>query len=156
MFRDLWRTRGLGRVAPHRARRAQQPPAGRTTPATVYKCALVNKGTYGLSPDFGSFAASSAAPGRWDRAIRNALTSMPGRPGARGNTPSKMAPRSIRRRVRALRSSLRCLFSKIFWRFSSCRISFRTSSRSSFFCFAWAVLSLCISLSPLAAPSSRA
>jgi hypothetical protein len=38
------RTRGLGSVAPHRARRAQQPPAGRTTPATVYKCALVNKG----------------------------------------------------------------------------------------------------------------
>src|SRR5699024_10442730 len=34
------RTRGLGSVAPHRARRAQQPPAGRTTPATVYKCAL--------------------------------------------------------------------------------------------------------------------
>ena len=38
------RTRGLGSVAPHRARRAQQPPAGRTAPATVYKCALVNKG----------------------------------------------------------------------------------------------------------------
>ena len=38
------RTRGLGRVAPHRGRSTQQPPAGRTTPATVYKCALVNKG----------------------------------------------------------------------------------------------------------------
>ena len=36
------------------------------------------------------------------------------------------------------------------------RISFRTSSRSSFFGFAWVVWSLCISLSPLAAPSSRA
>ena len=38
------RTRGLGSVAPHRGRSTQQPPAGRTTPATVYKCALVNKG----------------------------------------------------------------------------------------------------------------
>ena len=34
------RTRGLGSVAPHRGRSTQQPPAGRTTPATVYKCAL--------------------------------------------------------------------------------------------------------------------
>ena len=44
VFGCAGRTRGLGSVAPHRARRAQQPPAGRTTPATVYKCALVNKG----------------------------------------------------------------------------------------------------------------
>ena len=44
LFGCAGRTRGLGSVAPHRARRAQQPPAGRTTPATVYKCALVNKG----------------------------------------------------------------------------------------------------------------
>ena len=38
------RTRGLGSVAPHRGRSTQRPPAGRTAPATVYKCALVNKG----------------------------------------------------------------------------------------------------------------
>ena len=57
---------------------------------------------------------------------------------ASGKIPSKMAPRSIRRRVRTLRSSFRCLFSKIFLRFSSCRISFRTSSRSSF--CVWAVI----------------
>ena len=32
MFCFLWRTRGLGKVLPHRVRRTQQPPAGRTTP----------------------------------------------------------------------------------------------------------------------------
>src|SRR5699024_7036591 len=44
VFGCAGRTRGLGSVAPHRGRSTQQPPAGRTTPATVYKCALVNKG----------------------------------------------------------------------------------------------------------------
>ena len=44
VFSCAGRTRGLGSVAPHRGRSTQQPPAGRTTPATVYKCALVNKG----------------------------------------------------------------------------------------------------------------
>ena len=90
-----------------------------------------------MSPDFGRFAVNSAAPGRWDRAIKNALTSAPERSGVNGKIPSKTAPRSIRRRVRPLRSSFRCLFSKIFLRFSSCRISFRTFSRSSF--EGWAV-----------------
>ena len=40
VFGCAGRTRGLGSVAPHRGRSTQQPPAGRTTPATVYKCAL--------------------------------------------------------------------------------------------------------------------
>ena len=31
---------GVWGRSPHRVRRTQQPPAGRTTPATVYKCAL--------------------------------------------------------------------------------------------------------------------
>ena len=44
VFGCAGRTRGLGSVAPHRGRSTQQPPAGRTAPATVYKCALVNKG----------------------------------------------------------------------------------------------------------------
>src|SRR5699024_2070639 len=44
VFGCAGRTRGLGSVAPHRGRSTQRPPAGRTTPATVYKCALVNKG----------------------------------------------------------------------------------------------------------------
>ena len=44
VFCSVWRTRGLGSVASHRGRSTQRPPAGRTAPATVYKCALVNKG----------------------------------------------------------------------------------------------------------------
>ena len=105
--------RGLGSAAPHRARRAQQPPAGRTTPATVYKCAI-RTGDYSATSFLGAFSASSAAPGRRERAIRNALTSSPSMPTTAGKTASKMAPRPISRCVLARCSSLRFLFSKIY------------------------------------------
>ena len=72
------------------------------------------------------------APGLHGVEVKAFLIALSHLPGARGKMPSKTAPRSIRRRVRTLRSSFRCLFSKIFFRFSSCRISFRTFSRSSF------------------------
>ena len=152
------RTRGFGECsAPSRSESATAPPAGRTTPATVYKCTLVNKGFTACPRISAVLRPSSAAPGRWDRAIRNALTSTPGRSRARGKMPSKMAPRSIRRRGAGL-----AFLVTLFVLQKSSGGSQAAGSPSGllrarlFFCFAWAVLSLCISLSPLAASSSRA
>ena len=81
--------KGFGeRSFPSRTKYAT-PPAGRTAPATVYKCALVNKGLMACPRILAGLQSISAAPGRWDRAIRNALTSAPERSEPAGKSPPK-------------------------------------------------------------------
>ena len=50
----------------------------RTDTGTVYKCALVNKGLTACPRIRQVLRPVPPPPGRWDRAIRNALTSTPG------------------------------------------------------------------------------
>ena len=83
----------LGSVAPHRARRAQQPPAGRTTPATVYKCALVNKGLTAC-PGFRQFCGQFRRPRKMGQGNQERLDLYAERSAARGKNCPPKRPRA--------------------------------------------------------------
>ncbi|EQK78965.1 hypothetical protein QEE_0182 [Clostridioides difficile CD113] len=109
---------GFGASSAPSRPKAATPPAGRTHRQRCISAPL-SQGSYPASPVFADFAATSPAPGRRERTSRNAPTSSPVMAATAGKTLSRMAPRSMRRCVRALRSALAFLLSRIFWRFWS-------------------------------------
>ena len=76
------------------------------TPARVYKCALCSKGIYSAFPASARFLKNSRAGSLVKASRRSAVASSSVMFFASGTMLSKTAPRTIRRWLRVLRSSL--------------------------------------------------
>ncbi len=88
--------KGFGEgTSPSRPQDATAPGRAHDT-GTVYKCAVLRT-DYSPFPAFCAFSVNSLAPGRRERSIRNALIASPSMLAVTGNTPSMIAPCTIRR-----------------------------------------------------------